>query len=72
MALQNDPFVMQELTTSDAVVDWVIDCPESIPILEKYGIDYCCGGKSLAYACEQRALDSFQVLLEIQKAIAGK
>jgi regulator of cell morphogenesis and NO signaling len=72
MPLQNDPFVMQELTTSDAVVDWVIDCPESISILEKYGIDYCCGGKSLAYACEQRALDAYQVLLEIQKAIAAK
>jgi regulator of cell morphogenesis and NO signaling len=63
---------MQQLTTSDPVVDWAIDCPESIPIFEKHGIDYCCGGKSLAYACEQRAIDPYQVLLEIQKAIADK
>jgi hypothetical protein len=45
---------MQHLTISDSDVDWVIDCPESVPILEKYGIDYCCGGKLLTYACEQR------------------
>jgi regulator of cell morphogenesis and NO signaling len=61
---------MQHLTISDPIVDWVIDCPKSIPILEKHGIEYCCGGKSLAYACEQRDLDPNQVLLEIQKAIA--
>jgi iron-sulfur cluster repair protein YtfE (RIC family) len=55
-----------------SVVDWAIDCPESIPILDKYGIDYCCGGKSVAYASEQCALDPYPVLLEIQKAIATK
>jgi regulator of cell morphogenesis and NO signaling len=63
---------MQELTIDDPVVDWAIDHPESIAVFEKHGIDYCCGGKSLAYVCEHRALDPQVVLTEIKMAIGVK
>jgi regulator of cell morphogenesis and NO signaling len=63
---------MSSLSISDAVVEWAIEHPEAIPVFEMHGIDNCCGGKSLTYACQQRALDPYQVLLEIETAIAGK
>jgi iron-sulfur cluster repair protein YtfE (RIC family) len=62
---------MSELTITDAVVEWAIEHPEAIPVFEKYGIDYCCAGKSFAYACGQRAEDPHLVLLEIKTAIAA-
>ena len=61
---------MSEPTITDAVVEWAIEHPEAIAIFEKHGIDYCCAGKSLAYACEQRAVDPHLVLREIYEAIA--
>jgi regulator of cell morphogenesis and NO signaling len=63
---------MLELAIDDPVVDWTIDYPESIAICEKHGIDYCCGGKSLAFVCEQRALDPQMVLREIKEAMSVK
>ena len=60
---------MQELTINDAVVDWAIEHAESIAVFEKHGIEYCCGGKSLAWVCEQRGLDSQVILREIKEAI---
>jgi regulator of cell morphogenesis and NO signaling len=36
-----------------AVVDWVIDFPESLAVFQEFSIDYCCAGKSLEYACLQ-------------------
>jgi len=44
---------MSGIDTESAVVDWVIDYPESVAVFEEFGIDYCCGGKSLEYACSQ-------------------
>jgi len=44
---------MTGIDTESAVVDWVIDYPESVAVFEEFGIDYCCGGKSLEYACSQ-------------------
>jgi iron-sulfur cluster repair protein YtfE (RIC family) len=45
---------MSKLTITDAVDEWAIEHPEAIPVFEKHGVDYCCAGKSLAYACEQQ------------------
>jgi MOSC domain-containing protein YiiM len=48
-----------------AVPDWVIDHPEALPLLEAWGIDVHCGGKSLRYACEQRGLVAEDVLRQL-------
>lgn len=50
-----------------AISDWVVDHPEAIPVLERWGIDYCCGGKSLEYACLQRNVDPYRVLREVRR-----
>ena len=63
---------MLQLTIDDPVVDWAIEHAESIPVFEKHGIDYCCGGKSLAWVCKQRGLDPQMVLTEIKEAIGVK
>jgi regulator of cell morphogenesis and NO signaling len=42
--------------------------PISARIFEKYGIDFCCGGRvPLAEACQQRGLDPAAVLEEIDR-----
>ena len=63
---------MSEPTITDAVVEWAIEHPEAIAIFEKHGIDYCCAGKSLAYACEQRGVNPQQLLREFIESIGAK
>lgn len=45
-----------------SVPDWVIDHPETLTVFRTLGIDTCCGGKSLAYACRERGLAARDVL----------
>ena len=33
---------------------WVIEHPETLTVFQVLGIDYCCGGKSLEYACREQ------------------
>ncbi len=41
--------------------------PASIPILERLGLDYCCGGRqTLAAACQAHSLDVSAILTEVQ------
>jgi regulator of cell morphogenesis and NO signaling len=48
----------------------VIASPTTAPILEKYGLDYCCSGnQTLKEACESKNLPLQQVLKEIQNRI---
>jgi regulator of cell morphogenesis and NO signaling len=63
---------MQErsfMTTPETTVrDIALENPAAIRVFEKFGIDYCCGGrKPLAEACAERALEPSAVLA----AIAG-
>ena len=45
----------------------VADRPERSRVFERYGIDYCCGGKrSLQDACRDRGVDPAAVLAELQ------
>jgi len=54
-----------DLDTS--VPDWVIEHPETLAVFQELGIDYSCGGKSLAYACRERGLDATMVLEKLYR-----
>ena len=51
------------------VIDWVAEFPETLVVLETFGVDYACGGKSLGLACRERGLDPGTVLATLRRAI---
>jgi regulator of cell morphogenesis and NO signaling len=52
-----------KLDSNSTVGEWVVDRPSRSRLLEKLGIDYCCGGKQpLAQACEAKGLDPDKVI----------
>ncbi|HEX4036530.1 MAG TPA: iron-sulfur cluster repair di-iron protein [Acidobacteriaceae bacterium] len=54
------------------VRDIALEQPASIRVFEKFGIDYCCGGrKPLAEACQERSLDLETVLAALETAGKG-
>lgn len=55
-----------------SVPDWVIDHPETLAVFQALGIDYSCGGKSLAYACRERGLNAAAVLEKLHQCLAAK
>ncbi|HEY1502149.1 MAG TPA: iron-sulfur cluster repair di-iron protein [Acidobacteriaceae bacterium] len=56
-------------TPQTTVRDIALDQPAAIRVFEKFGIDYCCGGrKPLTQACEERSLDPQAVLAAIESA----
>jgi len=57
-----------DLETSTA--DWVVDHPETLPVFEQYGVEYTCGGKSLAYACQEQRIDPAWFLRELERTMA--
>lgn len=63
------PMTSCDLDTS--VPDWVIEHPETLDVFQELGIDYCCGGKSLEYACREQGLDAITVLLKVRRKIEG-
>jgi len=59
-----------DLTGNTAVKDIVVQYPETREVLEKLGIDYCCGGKTpLAQAAQQAGLSIDQVLADLDRAL---
>jgi regulator of cell morphogenesis and NO signaling len=51
------------MTSETPVRDIAVERPNSIPLLEQFGIDYCCGGKlTLGEACSRRSLSVSAVL----------
>ena len=56
---------MTECDLDTCVPDWVIEHPETLALFQEWGIDYSCGGKSLAYACRQQGLDEIAVLKKL-------
>lgn len=56
-----------------AVGQIAAELPASIPVFERWGIDYCCGGDvRLAEACRQRGLSPEQLIAEIRAAAAAQ
>ncbi len=56
-------------TPQTTVRDIALEQPAAIRIFEKFGIDYCCGGrKPLTQACEERSLNVEAVLAAIADA----
>jgi regulator of cell morphogenesis and NO signaling len=47
----------------------VIDHPETQTVFQELGIDTCCGGKSLEFACRQRGLDGEAVLAKLLRRL---
>jgi len=56
-----------DLDTS--IPDWVIEHSETLAVFQELGIDYSCGGKSLAYACRERGLDTGMVLAKLLRCL---
>ena len=55
------------ITAETPVRDIVIESPTAIPVLEHFGIDYCCGGKhTLAEACTKCDQSVALVLEELE------
>lgn len=51
------------LDANSSVGAWVIDRPSRSRIFERFGIDYCCGGKQpLAEACRRKGLDVREIV----------
>jgi regulator of cell morphogenesis and NO signaling len=47
--------------------------PSSVRVFERYGIDYCCGGKvSLAEACRSRGIEPMGLEVELEQAATAK
>lgn len=59
-----------DLDTS--VPDWIIEHHETLAVFQELGIDYSCGGKSLAYACRERGLDAEAVLAKLFRCVADE
>jgi regulator of cell morphogenesis and NO signaling len=58
-------------TPQTTVRDIALEQPASIRVFEKFGIDYCCGGrKPLAEACQERSIEPCAVLDAIEEAVA--
>ncbi len=56
------------ITSETPVRDIAVECPIAIPVLERFGIDYCCGGRlTLAEACAKRDIDLGPVLEELDR-----
>ena len=58
-------------TVTKIVREYAIESPQTIPVFEKFGIDYCCGGnRPLDEACAAANLNIDQVLQALDAAIA--
>lgn len=62
-----EPMTAENAELEMSIPDWLIEHPESLRRLEALGIDYICGGKSLATACRERGLDPRQTLADLKR-----
>ena len=69
---ERDQKLVNPVDLESSVPDRLIEHPELLAIFQELGIDYSCGGKSLARACEERNLSMGNVLLRCQRTIASQ
>ena len=62
---------MSECDLETPVPDWGIEHPVTLAVFQELGIDYCCGGKSLEFACRQQGLDAEVVLAKLLSCLNG-
>src|ERR1039457_6242285 len=61
---------MTTSTTDLSVGQIAAEFPASVRVFEKYGIDFCCGGKiPVTEACGRKGLDPAVLLAEIDQAV---
>ena len=60
---------MTECALDSSVSDWVIEHSVTLAVFQTLGIDYCCGGKLLEFACREQGLDAAAVLKTLLRAI---
>lgn len=61
---------MGEVDEDCSAVDWVIEHPQLVAVFQELGIDYCCPGKSLRYACGQAGVALDELLQRIHEMVA--
>lgn len=57
---------MEHVDAESSVPDWLIEYPVLLALFERLGIDYSCGGKSLAAACREQGLSVSDVLTQCE------
>jgi iron-sulfur cluster repair protein YtfE (RIC family) len=60
---------MTECTLDSSVPDWVIEHLVALAVFQTLDIDYCCGGRSLEFACREQGLDAAAVLKTLLRAL---
>lgn len=59
----------EAITGTRTLADLVIEVPSRASVLERHGLDYCCGGaRSLAGACAEAHVDLDQVAADLEGA----
>jgi len=60
------------ITAETSVREIVVEAPNAIPVLEQFGIDYCCGGRhTLGEACTKGNQSLVAVLEELERRFDG-
>jgi regulator of cell morphogenesis and NO signaling len=61
-----------EITSRTRVADVATEHPAAIRVFQRYGIDFCCGGKrALADVCGELNLELGQVKEDLERVLAG-
>ncbi len=61
-----------QVTEQQTVAEIAANSIAAVRVFEKYGIDYCCGGKRpLAEVCRAKGFDTAQIQRELDAALAG-
>ena len=64
---------MSTITADTHVADLVLEQPSRARVFERFGIDYCCGGKTaLATACADRGLEVDTVIAALDEPLAAE
>ena len=59
------------VTPQTTIAEIASAMPRAIPVFQKHGIDFCCGGRrALAEVCTERGVDFDAIVGEIEKAAA--